>query len=141
MSERQADVLTFLEVKVNYLMYSHLKDEGFEVLTAVVTKTSVVWDIMQCSPLEISRRVEEYVASIFRVEEVTSMKHVASRAPASIAMFASFYVIVPEEGGRNKCGAPLLSAVLPYPCSCTPSIVSLPHDFAVGFMVRLMTLH
>jgi hypothetical protein len=40
---------------------------------------------------------EEYVTSIFRVEEETSMKHV-SRAPASIALFASFYVIISEGG-------------------------------------------
>jgi hypothetical protein len=29
---------------------------GFEVLTAVVTKNTVFWDIMLCSPLEVKRR-------------------------------------------------------------------------------------
>jgi hypothetical protein len=32
------------------------KSVGFEVLTAVVMKSSIFWDIMPCSPLEISRR-------------------------------------------------------------------------------------
>jgi hypothetical protein len=28
---------------------------GFDVLTAVVTKSSISWDIMPCSPLKVSR--------------------------------------------------------------------------------------
>jgi hypothetical protein len=32
------------------------KDLGFEVLTAVVMKSSIFWDITQCSPLKFSRR-------------------------------------------------------------------------------------
>jgi hypothetical protein len=29
---------------------------GFEVLMAVVTKSSIFWDITQCSPLKLNRR-------------------------------------------------------------------------------------
>jgi hypothetical protein len=29
---------------------------GFEVLTAVVMKSTVIWDIMPCSPLKVNRR-------------------------------------------------------------------------------------
>jgi hypothetical protein len=29
---------------------------GFEVLTAVVMKRSILWDIMTCCPLEVKRR-------------------------------------------------------------------------------------
>jgi hypothetical protein len=42
-------------------------DVGFEVLTTVVTNTSVFWDIMQCSQLKSYDVSEEHVASIFRV--------------------------------------------------------------------------
>jgi hypothetical protein len=50
----------------------------------MMMKIYVFWDITPCSPLKVSRRSEEYVASIFRVEELakqeTSVKRVASRA-------------------------------------------------------------
>jgi hypothetical protein len=39
---------------------------GFEVFTAVVTKSTIFWDITPCSPSDVS---EEHIASIFRVEE------------------------------------------------------------------------
>jgi hypothetical protein len=42
---------------------------GFEVLTGVVMKSSVFWDITPCSPLKVSRRSEEHIGSIFRVEK------------------------------------------------------------------------
>jgi hypothetical protein len=41
---------------------------GFEVLTAVVMKCIVLWDITPCSPLKVNRRYREHIASIFRVE-------------------------------------------------------------------------
>jgi hypothetical protein len=46
----------------------------FDVLTAVVMKTSVFWDIMPCSPLSQPDISEEQVASIFRVEEQSKQK-------------------------------------------------------------------
>jgi hypothetical protein len=42
---------------------------GFEVLTAVVMKSSTFWDITQCSPLKFTVVSEEHVASLFRVEK------------------------------------------------------------------------
>jgi hypothetical protein len=42
---------------------------GFEVLTAVVMRSSVFWDITPCSPLKATDVSEEHVASIFRVED------------------------------------------------------------------------
>jgi hypothetical protein len=38
----------------------HYKDDqesaGFEVLTAVVKNSSLIWDIKPCSPLKVNRR-------------------------------------------------------------------------------------
>jgi hypothetical protein len=42
---------------------------GFEVLTVVVMKSTIFWDIMPCSPLKSTDVSEEHIASIFRVEE------------------------------------------------------------------------
>jgi hypothetical protein len=42
---------------------SEVKNCGFQALTAVVMKSSIFWNITPCSSFE------EYVASIFRVEE------------------------------------------------------------------------
>jgi hypothetical protein len=42
---------------------------GFELLAAVVMKTYIFWDITACSPLKSTDVSEEYVASIFKVEE------------------------------------------------------------------------
>jgi hypothetical protein len=36
---------------------------GFEVLTAVVMKSTVFWDITPCSPLKVNRRFEETSSS------------------------------------------------------------------------------
>jgi hypothetical protein len=47
---------------------------GFEVLTAVVMKSSIFWDIMWCCQLKVNRVSEEHVASIFRVEEKTEQE-------------------------------------------------------------------
>jgi hypothetical protein len=43
-----------------------VKYAGFEILTAVVMKSTIFWDITPCSPLKVS---EERIASIFRIEE------------------------------------------------------------------------
>jgi hypothetical protein len=36
-----------------------MENEGFEVLTAVVMNSSIFWDIMPCSPLEVNQRFGE----------------------------------------------------------------------------------
>jgi hypothetical protein len=41
---------------------------GFEVLTAVVMKSTIFWGIMLCSPLSADFS-EEHITSIFRVEK------------------------------------------------------------------------
>jgi hypothetical protein len=83
-------------------MYPHLKDEGFEVLTAVVTKNSAVWDITPCSPLKVNRRFGRTCLHLQggRVSQVRSQQ-VASGAAASIALFAAFCVIF-GVGGRKE---------------------------------------
>jgi hypothetical protein len=43
-------------------------------LTAVVMKSSVLWDITSCSPLKSIEFSEEHVCSIFRAEEVAKQK-------------------------------------------------------------------
>jgi hypothetical protein len=47
----------------------HNKYVGFEALTAVVTMSSVFWDIMPCSPVKDSYTSEVDVISVFRVKE------------------------------------------------------------------------
>jgi hypothetical protein len=42
---------------------------GSEVLTAVVMKSTIFWDITPCSPLLSTDVSEEHIASIFRAEE------------------------------------------------------------------------
>jgi hypothetical protein len=38
---------------------------GIEVLTAVVTKSPIFWDITPCSTLKVNRSFVEHVTSIF----------------------------------------------------------------------------
>jgi hypothetical protein len=42
---------------------------GFEVLTAVVMKNTIFWDITSCSTLKVNRCFGGNTASMFRVEE------------------------------------------------------------------------
>jgi hypothetical protein len=42
---------------------------GFEVITAVVMKCPIFWDITPCSPLKVTDVSEEHVSSIFKVKE------------------------------------------------------------------------
>jgi hypothetical protein len=46
-----------------------IKVIGFEVLSAVVSKSTVCSDITPCSKLKVNRRFEEHIASIFKVEK------------------------------------------------------------------------
>jgi hypothetical protein len=49
--------------------YLHVADSrdhvGFEVLTAVVMKSTIFWDITPCSPLKVNRRFEALFATCF----------------------------------------------------------------------------
>jgi hypothetical protein len=47
---------------------------GFEVFKAVVMKSINFWDITPCSPLS-TYVSEKYIASIFRVEEISSARN------------------------------------------------------------------
>jgi hypothetical protein len=47
---------------------------GFEVLTAVVVKTTIFWDITPCSLLSTDVS-EEHIASIFRVKRISSVRN------------------------------------------------------------------
>jgi hypothetical protein len=42
---------------------------GFEILTAVVIKSSLFWKITSCSPLKSFDDSEGHIASLFRIEE------------------------------------------------------------------------
>jgi hypothetical protein len=46
---------------------------SMEVLTAVVMKSLIIWDVTPCSPLKFNRHFEEEVASNFRVEKYTCL--------------------------------------------------------------------
>jgi hypothetical protein len=41
---------------------------GFQVLTAVIMKSIIFWDITPCSPLKVTDVSGEHVAYIFRVK-------------------------------------------------------------------------
>jgi hypothetical protein len=55
-------------------LYNFFVFVGFEVLTAVLMKTSVFWSITPCIPSKVIDVSEEYVTSIFRVEDKPSKK-------------------------------------------------------------------
>jgi hypothetical protein len=60
--------------QINYFKFeSNFHYVGFEVLTAVVINTSVFWDITLCSPLKVSPRFRERIASTFRVEKYAAL--------------------------------------------------------------------
>jgi hypothetical protein len=47
-----------------------MKDyKGFDVLRAVIMKSSIFWDITPYTPFKLTDVSEEHVVSIFRVEE------------------------------------------------------------------------
>jgi hypothetical protein len=47
---------------------------GFEVFTAVVMKSTTFWDITPCSPVSTDVS-EDHIASIFRVEKISSARN------------------------------------------------------------------
>jgi hypothetical protein len=71
------------------------KSLGLEVLTSVVMRNSVFWDITPCCPLKMNRRFGERVASIFRSKNKTNKKPVRSRSQAC-SLLGLFH---PEDGG------------------------------------------
>jgi hypothetical protein len=71
------NILLPLQISTGYI--------GFQVLTTVVMKSTIIWDITPYIPLK-STVSEKHVASIFRVEEQPkqepSVKQVASTTKA-----------------------------------------------------------
>jgi hypothetical protein len=64
---------------------------GFEVLTAVVMKSTVFWNIMPYSPLNVNEVSEEHITSIFRVEYAFVGFHLLCLPPASTLVSCSVY--------------------------------------------------
>jgi hypothetical protein len=52
-----------------------IKYVGFEVLTAVVLKGTIFWDITPCGPLSVNQRFGGYITSIFRVEKISRTRN------------------------------------------------------------------
>jgi hypothetical protein len=73
---------------------------GFEVLAAVVIKSSILWDITPCSPLKVNRRFgETYRLHLLgrRISQTRKkQKSACFLLPAGI-LFALF--LDPEDGG------------------------------------------
>jgi hypothetical protein len=67
-------------IRPSVLMFHLSKDwtdsayVGFEVLTAVIIKSTVFWDTTPCSPWKSTDVSEKYIASIFRVEEYAKLE-------------------------------------------------------------------
>jgi hypothetical protein len=64
LNRRQKSILTV--AAIGQLIKGNV---GFEDLPLVLTKTCIFWDITSCSPLKSVDASEEYIISIFRVEE------------------------------------------------------------------------
>jgi hypothetical protein len=63
----------------------------FEVSTAVGMKSIIFWDMTPCSPLNANRRFGGTIASIFRVEEISSAvtsNHGFCLSPACFVAFS-----------------------------------------------------
>jgi hypothetical protein len=50
-------------------MYNEGASVGFEVLTAVIMKSTTFWDIVLCSLQKVNRSFGEHLTSMIRVEE------------------------------------------------------------------------
>jgi hypothetical protein len=50
-------------------VYDANQNVAFDVLKAVIMKTSMFWELVPCSQIKANRYVGEYITSIFRVEE------------------------------------------------------------------------
>jgi hypothetical protein len=48
-------IVTYAEVRNLSVKINKIYFVGFEVLTAVVMKSSIFWDITPCSPLKVNR--------------------------------------------------------------------------------------
>lgn len=46
----------------NTVSPGHIHHVGFEVLTAVVMRSSILWESTPCIPSKFNRRLEEYIA-------------------------------------------------------------------------------
>jgi hypothetical protein len=57
---------------------------GFEVLPAVVIRSSIFWDITPCSPLKVNDVSEEHVASILGLKGKPSKKPAQSRKQSEL---------------------------------------------------------
>jgi hypothetical protein len=71
---------------------------GFKVLTAVVVKSSIYWDIMACSLLKVNDVPENYAASTFRVAEETKKPALCSPCYLAHAGFLLGLLFEPEDG-------------------------------------------
>jgi hypothetical protein len=67
-------MLMFISTELGKLLES-INISGFDVFTAVVMKSIIFWDITPCTPLSVNRRFGEHIASIFRVEEISSARN------------------------------------------------------------------
>jgi hypothetical protein len=60
--------------KIAEIVYTSKMEESFhalgcEVLTAVVMKSNIFWDLTPYSPLKVNRSFGEHIAYIFRAED------------------------------------------------------------------------
>jgi hypothetical protein len=67
-------ILTELQNQSGYFLITPHIYLGFEVLTGVVMKNSIFWDIMLCSPLKVNRHCSEML-----VDYPGSMDHLVRR--------------------------------------------------------------
>jgi hypothetical protein len=76
-----------------------LKDVGFEVLTAVVMKSTVFWDITPCSPLSGNRRFGGTYRLYLQGRKTKLSKKPACLPPAFNLVSCSAYYFDLEDGG------------------------------------------
>jgi hypothetical protein len=71
---------------------------GFEVLTAVVMKSSIFWDITQCNPFKVNRSFRKNISPIFGVEEKANQETSVLATCFHVSFFLGL-IFDPEDGG------------------------------------------
>jgi hypothetical protein len=105
----------------------HPKDEGFEILTAEVTRSSVVKDVMPRIPPKVYYVSKECMSLIFRAEVAGSKQRSCKYCCVCIGF----------EEGEGISAYLHFCPLLPHPVHVGCYVVSLPHVLAIGFVVAL----
>jgi hypothetical protein len=87
-----------LVVRTDQITRNIVQYVGFKALTTVVKKSFIIWDITPCSLLKVNRLSEEYIFSIFKLQEQfkkeTNMKQAAIQA-SKLCLLPIWFILQP----------------------------------------------